>query len=269
MGKVNILHISDVHWSAKNNTDICIVRDALLCDLDKFARQDIQIDFIVFSGDLVFSGSDAKDFQRAYDTIIGPVLRKTKLSGDRLFICPGNHDRDRTAITDYIESGLRANLKTTEFANEFFDRLKSGDGTRKAPFERLKNYNAFWRNTLLKKPPNIHTSIPLQVSRFALREEQIGIASFDSAWRCTGAADDADRNALVIGERNVDEAARLLDGCDIKIAIFHHRTDWLADFDQSSILSRLYSEFDLLMHGHVHKALPEQRFTTSCTALIS
>ena len=269
MSKINVLHISDVHWNNNSKIDINIVKDALLRDLDVLAEKELLIDFVVFTGDLVYSGSDPKDFFRAFDAVIAPILKKLSLPVEKLFICPGNHDIDRSAITDYIETGLRTNLRSTEFANDFFDRLKSGDGTRKAPFERLKNYSTFWKMKVLKKPPNIYQSIPLQVAAFELRGEKVGIASFDSAWRCTGKADDADRNALVIEERNIDDAARLLVGCDIKIAMFHHPTDWLADFDQSAVLGRLYSEFDLLMHGHVHKALPEQRFTTSGTALIS
>ncbi len=269
MSKINILHLSDLHWSSNANTDICIVRDALLRDIERLELSGQKADIVIFSGDLVFSGTNPKDFSKAYDILLGPVLKKIGLTNERLFVCPGNHDIDRDAITDYIETGLKANLKSNEVCNDFFDRLKGGDGTRKAAFERLKNYTNWWRLTVLKKPPNVYSSLSLQVDKLQLGGEKVGIATFNSAWRCTGKADGVDRNALVVGERNLDEAAKLISDCDIRVAIFHHPTDWLADFDQSAILGRLYSEFDLLVHGHVHKTLPEQRYTTSGTALIS
>lgn len=226
------------------------------------------VDVLVFSGDLVQSGSDLKHFEKAYDATIGPVAKILKIPKERIFICAGNHDIDRQQIIDFMEAGLKSTLNSTAATNKFIDKLEKGDPSSKSAFERLKNYNTFMR-TRIHKPPNIYNQPMLQAFKFNHSGIEVGLSIFNTSWRCTGQPNDADRNFLIIGERTVDNALQLLDNCKLKIAIFHHPTDWISDFDQSSILARLYSGFDLIMHGHIHKPLPEQRFNTSGTALIS
>lgn len=268
MSKFSILHISDIHWSPNNQNDVKIVIDALIRDLNSLVRDGVKVDALIFSGDLVQSGADIKHFEKAYDSIILQAAKAVNLPKERIFMCPGNHDIDRSQVIDFIELGLKASLKNTSATNNFIDKVNTGNASAKSAFDRLKNYNVFMR-TRIYKPPNVSTSPMVNLFKFNSSDMKIGISIFNTAWRCTGQPNDADRNFLVLGERNVDSAITELEDCDLKIAVFHHPTDWLCDFDSSSVLARLYSGFDLIAHGHIHKPLPEQRFTTSGTALIS
>src|SRR5208337_4454988 len=74
---------------------------------------------------------------------------------------------------------------------------------------------------------------------------------------------------LTSGERTVDLAIDDLKQCDIRIGVMHHPLDWLDTFDEVSVSSRLFGEFDLLACGHVHRAEPEFRRTAQGGALIS
>ena len=99
MTRLTWLHLSDWHQKG-NDFDRQVVRGALIKDIEK--RIDIdstlaQVDFIVFSGDLAFSGKQA-EYQTAKEFFLDPVLEATGLKRDRLFIVPGNHDLDYDAF---------------------------------------------------------------------------------------------------------------------------------------------------------------------------
>ncbi|TXN33059.1 metallophosphoesterase [Methylobacterium sp. WL19] len=268
MTKITILHFSDIHWHPNSENDISIVINAMLRDIEDFKSKNKSIDIAIFSGDLVQSGTDIKHFEKAFELTLAPVIKAAKVPKERLFICAGNHDIDRNQVVKFMENGLKSSLKDLNSTNQFIDETNKGSTPNKVAFERLKNFNSFMR-TKVYKPPNVLSNLMVQAFRFDVSGEEVGIALYNSAWRCTGAANDADRNSLIIGERNIDQGLSALEGCDIKIAVFHHPTDWLSDFDQSSVLGRLYSEFDLITHGHIHKSLPELRHTTSGSAIIS
>jgi hypothetical protein len=93
------LHLSDWHQE-DNDFDRTVVRDALRDDIltRKNISSDLEdIDFIVFSGDVAFSGQPA-EYERAIEVLFDPILDACGLHHKRLFIVPGNHDMDRNSI---------------------------------------------------------------------------------------------------------------------------------------------------------------------------
>src|SRR5690606_26436814 len=110
----------------------------------------------------------------------------------------------------------------------------------------------------------------LSTHKLTIKHEiNAGVACFNTAWRATGEPDERDRRNILLGERNVDTAIADLSLCDLKIAMFHHPFDWLAEFDESAVASRLFSNFDILLCGHIHRNVPEARQTPSGSAVIS
>ena len=115
MGKtmtgITWLHLSDWHQRGKD-FDRTVVRDALLQDIRDRAQIDprlTQVEFIVFSGDLAFSGQKT-EYEAVREHLLDPVLRATGLSSDRLFIVPGNHDLDRN-LFEMLPSALEQPFK--------------------------------------------------------------------------------------------------------------------------------------------------------------
>jgi hypothetical protein len=93
------LHLSDWHQRGRE-FDRKAVRDALLTDLEKRESIDerlAEIDFIVFSGDLAFSGA-AEEYTAVAEELLKPVLQGTRVPKNRLFIVPGNHDLERRTL---------------------------------------------------------------------------------------------------------------------------------------------------------------------------
>jgi hypothetical protein len=105
MTGVTWLHLSDWHQGGEKyqkceGFDRKVVCKALIKDLE--TRSTIspdlaKIDFIVFSGDVAYSGK-LEEYHAANEELFGPLLKAVGLNPDRLFIVPGNHDIDRTAF---------------------------------------------------------------------------------------------------------------------------------------------------------------------------
>jgi 3',5'-cyclic AMP phosphodiesterase CpdA len=89
-----ILHLSDLHWSENTKADQEILVTELLKDL-ALITQDRQPDRIVFSGDLVYSGSDILGFEAAKVALLDRIRDALGISENSILICPGNHDVDR------------------------------------------------------------------------------------------------------------------------------------------------------------------------------
>lgn len=97
----------------------------------------------------------------------------------------------------------------------------------------------------------------------------VGVTSFNNSWRATGEASGADRGKLIMGERCIDKSIDLIAKTDLRIAVFHHPIDWLAEFESSCVSPRLFNGFDILAYGHVHSVQPELRVSPSGSSIVS
>ena len=229
----------------------------------------INPDLIIFSGDLVRTGSN-EEFLASKNEFLNRLAESTNVSADRIIFCPGNHDIDRDIVRKlpYIETGLLQTLQTRDEINSFIDlhwSLKIDDVP--PPFKRLeKYYKAIWN----ENPPELtFRNLFVSIYNVSIHGRQIGIASFNTAWRCTGEPNNADRGNLVLGERVVDHAIEKLSHVDTRLAVFHHPLDWLHQADEAAVAGRLMGGFDVLFCGHIHRALPSYRMTTYGDAALS
>ena len=90
MGGLTWLHLSDWHQKEKKEKDFDrqVVLDALIKDIKnlKAISQDLEkIDFIVFSGDVAFSGKP-EEYNAAKEEFFDPLLKACNLSPENLFI---------------------------------------------------------------------------------------------------------------------------------------------------------------------------------------
>lgn len=269
VAELEVLHLSDLHWDSDRRADSLMVVNALVDDLrTSQAKGLFSPDFVVFSGDLVNSGEAFDQFSEAYAALIKPVLKTLSLPDNRFFIVPGNHDISRKTVRDtsYVQVGLKEQLKSVDIVNKFIDGLNMGSAANLPALERTSNYYKFIDGVT----HDVHTSSPLL--RTFLRDVRglkVGIACFDTAWRTTGEPDDIDRGRLLLGERSVDQAIADLATADVRLAIMHHPLEWLADFDEIAVSSRLSANFDAMFCGHMHRALPQTRTTAQGTAILS
>jgi predicted MPP superfamily phosphohydrolase len=232
--------------------------DALIPDVKAYHNEK-PIDLLIFSGDLIDKGGESfeGDTEIALlsfvEKFIDPITSALSLPKNRVIIAPGNHDIDRKADDPVEEMGLRNTLLTPEIVNNYIDGGKQIGIRRIFPFKRFEQlfYKAY--------PEEFELTMYQSAFRTVLDSNTVGICSFNSAWRCFDSTND--KGGILLGERQVSNARRLLSDCDIRIGIIHHPLNWLVDFDCKIVSSMIEKDYDLFFCGHVHEGSTWTRST--------
>lgn len=241
------LHLSDWHQKGKD-FDQKVVRDNLIEDLlnRKNISQDLaKIDFIVFSGDVAFSGQ-SEEYQTSKKEFFKPILKACGLGPEKLFIVPGNHDLDRSKF-ELLPSSLMEPLESDNQAKEWlFDRKKRSHAL--IPFEAFTSFVS--RYTHQKNPDYVN------IRQYEVNGKKIALLGLNSAWMCGRRKDSKDeiddKGVVVVGEPQIYDLQKTIS--DIKIAVLHHPFDWLNDFESSQIEKSLVEHCDFILCGHQHKS---------------
>ncbi|MFD8508590.1 metallophosphoesterase [Streptomyces sp. NPDC059687] len=252
---MRILHISDLHvrrvWLADQNKII----SAFLRDLQAQHEQGT-IDAVVLSGDIAFS-AQSDEFHFAQNHLLNPIQEMLGIDRTRMVLAPGNHDVDISLIDQFAEDGMRGLLTDRTVVN----RLLDDESQLGRAIERMRPWVDFHRTYYEGASVDFLSSLTA-VHRFSVAGKSVAIATLNSAWRATGAGDDADRAHLLIGDRQLSGAAAAVAGADIRIAVMHHPINWLAEFDQNDAKRELNKGFHILCTGHTHVNEPRAIQTT-------
>ena len=251
MGGLTWLHLSDWHQKEKKEKDFDrqVVLDALIKDIKnrKAISQDLEkIDFIVFSGDVAFSGKP-EEYNAAKEEFFDPLLKACNLSPENLFIVPGNHDLDRAKFGLLPAPLLRPLESNTEAKDWLFDSEK-----RSEAMKPLKAFTSFVGNYTKQE-----NSDYANIRKLEIDGKKIALVGFNSAWMCgrrKNSKDEIDdKGVVVVGEPQIHDPLEDISEFDIKIAVLHHPFEWLADFESSQIMSRLMKGCDFILRGHQHE----------------
>jgi len=247
------LHLSDWHQRGPD-FDRSVVRDALIDDLRQ--RSDLSpalknIDFIIFSGDLAFSGVKP-EFDAASREFLTPVLEATRVPKDRVFLVPGNHDLDRNAL------GLLPPLLKTLTGRAVVSQWLMDPERRQQLMQPMRQYAEFVQGFLgPDAPPEPAYGFTKLLN---VRGTKIAIVGMNSAWMCGQKVEDGevrDYGYLMLGEPQFYEPIRdpRVQKADLKIAVLHHPCSWLSEVVQRSYVeASLRQAFHFMLRGHEHEA---------------
>lgn len=245
---MRILHISDFHID-KNDRDDSIkhIITPLLNTIDEIQNEK-SIDLVLITGDLINKGGEnysniSEAFQDFTEVLVNPLLEKTRLGKERIFFVPGNHDIVRNADSKAIELGLKELLTSEEEINK---HIKNPEGNKR--IKGFKNFeNDFYKESKVEKNQTDFQSC----FKTTIGEIKVGIACLNSAWRCYDSKED--KNKILIGEKQITDSIEFLNDCKIKIALSHHHSDWLFEFDGEVTSTLLSRNFHLYFSGHSHR----------------
>jgi predicted MPP superfamily phosphohydrolase len=268
LSPLRILHLSDLHWSPSAATDIQIVVDALIVDLQVLTSEGLAPDLLIFSGDLAVGGDCPELIEKAWNAFITPVAAALGLPTGRVFVTPGNHDiaRESVRAIPALESALSARLTSNSPVNAFIDGTATPNDETALALKRMEN---FYLVHDLNAAASITQTPMLRTFKVDVGGLQVGIACLNSAWRASGEAGDVDRGRLLVGERTIDRAAADLAGCDYRIAVHHHPLDWLTTDDRAAIDAALRRHFDIACTGHLHEAAPQKTTDARGSCVVS
>ena len=248
---IRIFHVSDFHLNKKNLSDWNdFLKEAFINFINANKGE---VNFIVCTGDMVDKGGAdfggiKQGFEKFKESVILPIIDRTRIPIDQFILAPGNHDIYREADPDYTRGGIRDIIKEkgTDKINEYTSKLIKDKGE---PSKRIEAYYEFTRD-IYKDISNVTVSYLGAVYNYNVADRHISFSSFNTVWNC---CDDSDRDfGLAIGEPQYLLCRRQMPEDAIKIAIMHHPLDWLI-YEKQSVQSWLRNDFDLLLMGHVHE----------------
>ncbi|OWR31491.1 hypothetical protein CDO73_07130 [Saccharibacillus sp. O23] len=262
---MRIVHISDFHLSKNDvfNTKNVIMK-ALVKDLLVYHEQK-KIDLICFTGDAIDKGGQSfGNAEQAFDTfkdlVIQPLLSELNLETKQFVFVPGNHDINRNADSQIVESGLIKELHDVNSVMNFMNS-ENNEGTKR--LNEFKRFEREFHNYNLDHITNYQSNYILEACN-----KKIGITCFNTSWRCY---DNQDDGKILMGVQQIYNSNAILEDCDIKIALMHHQFTALQDFDIESCEALMQKEYDIILSGHVHTGSHSQRITVvgeafSCVA---
>lgn len=250
---MRILHLSDIHLDSRDFLKSQKMFDKII-DAILPLHNAVPIDVIVCTGDLINQGG--KDYKGEIDAlfeifqniIIKPLLDKLNLPKERFVFCPGNHDVNRLADSPYSEIGLCSSLSTEEKITQLIQSKRNYDDVKRMiafkEFEK-KYYSSI--EGLNYQYGFFDSSLILDINGIS-----VGISLLNSAWRCWNSKED--KNKLLIGQEQVIHSLSYIGDCKIRIALSHHDTTWLADFDAPVIQKFICQNYDMYFTGHTHSS---------------
>lgn len=254
---MNILHLSDIHFSVNDKSFNHNVLQPLLSDL-ALQLKTYTFDLVVFTGDMIDKAGESYGVLDSLDTfsneVIQPILSLLNLPSKMFLMIPGNHDIDRSRTTFFTEDGLRKNLKTSEDIENALYKPSDLSLERIEDYKTFENY--YYNNIQEYKPNDFGYSMILEI-----KNKKIGFACINNSWRCF---DDKDKGNLIVGKTQLDAIDEHLysEKLDLKIALMHHPLEYLIESEHDQVKDYIYRDYDMLFTGHTHLS-HAQSITTS------
>jgi predicted phosphodiesterase len=232
MKNLSILHLSDFHTSVKNIEQIKErlqkVSERILPLIEANG-----VNIIVVSGDVANHGKKEEFdlFRKALNDFRSSLISK-KTQTIYEAIVPGNHDCDFD-LDNSVSRNCRDNLKIdSEIDNDLINELTKN---------QQNFYNIFskecYKNSKLHGVLNIKecTNVSFYLFNTAITAKK-----------------ESNSGELTIVKKSLTSIPKN-NKQDIRIAVFHHPLSWFNNESQKEFQNYLSSNFDLILHGHIHK----------------
>jgi predicted MPP superfamily phosphohydrolase len=247
MKNITWLHLSDWHQKGQD-FDRGVVRDALIKDIRDRERIDpslAHVDFVVFSGDLAFSGEPA-EYEAARQHFLDPVMSAVGLDPNRMFIVPGNHDLNRETVYEMLPPELQKPLNSDVLVQKWLN-----DQKRERTLEPFEAFRKFVSEYTGQPTPDYASIVRLEAGG-----TQVALLGLNSAWMTARNKDlnneINDYGFTLIGEPQLHSALEQIAEAELRIAVLHHPFDWLNEFDRNRTEARLGRECHFILRGHTH-----------------
>ena len=245
MRVVRWLHISDLHMREGENAQRRAVLSAMLEDIRGRSAMAGQLDFVVATGDLAFSGRPS-EYELVAEFLEG-LAASVGLSRNMIFCVPGNHDvqRERSKMC------FRGAREALENESDVYGFL-ADDAERDALLLRQEDYRAFEAGFLQGQEKEYTEDGLGYVSMVEVDDLRIAIMGLNSSWLSEGGA--TDEGKLVIGESQAKSAIDMAKGHSphVVLGLQHHPFDLLRRFDRRPVQHRMEEACHFMHCGHLH-----------------
>ena len=125
--RLGILHLSDIHASAKSKTTLHRLVEQLKNDVHAVQKNhNVKIQMVCISGDLINSGDNSdEELNIVLEELLQPLMDLLALDEKNIFVVAGNHEVKRSTIVSYIETGLCSTLVSEAAIEDFLHSVDS------------------------------------------------------------------------------------------------------------------------------------------------
>lgn len=270
MKSFNWLHLTDLHFGLGGQVSLWPnVREEFFNDLEKLHKMSGPWDAVLFSGDLVQSGSKA-EFAELEDKMLGPLWNHFSKLGTKdpvLLTVPGNHDLvrpDTQKPTAALRFMLEAN-KFSEIAHEFWS--DQGCEYREIVSAAFENYEEWSKKNTRNKGVLISPGeLPgdfcasLNIQKGDGEPVKIGIAGINTTFLQIAQGDYFQK--LVLDPRQLHQACggdlptwtKKHDAC---ILMTHQGPNWLNPNSATEAYMEINpaGRFAVHLFGHMHETI--------------
>ncbi len=226
----------------------------LLQDLERLRdERELSPDFLFFTGDIAFGETPRSHLEEQYRGAQELLLRIEDLfqiDRSNVFLVPGNHDVNRTRVTEADTNWLDSHLRGGDDATRPIDQLWAEPETvaYQRYLERLENYAAFIQRAglrhLLQNPRGL-----TYTHRRDVRGIDVAVTGLNTAW---SSCRDKEKGLLWLAQRQVRSNATVATNVDLSIALGHHPPGWFNEYEDPAWYQFLSSHYHFYLHGHEH-----------------
>jgi len=244
MEKLVLVHLSDIHFTRASGVSADDldknVRNELVLDATKVAKDIGPVTGVLVTGDIAFSGSKA-EYDHATDWL-RDFCRALGCPAENVWVVPGNHDVDRQMtkrkVTRTLHEGIR---KEGADVDRELREILSDAQSAAALLQPLTDYNTFAGRFGCSISPEKH---------YWERDLELACGAVIRLRGLTSALvsnEEDRRTGIVLGaaQASVERAPGVL-----HMTLCHHPPDWLRDHD--AVEDHLKSKVHIQLFGHKH-----------------
>ena len=236
-----MLHLSDLHFSAKTAWDSGTVLGRLATDVARLRAEIGELHLVVVTGDIANFGT-ADEYAQATAWLTGPLATAAGVTPAQIRVVPGNHDVHRGSITR-TANVLAKGLLSEDDPQQAIAEVLSSESERAPLLARQSAYLTFAQTF----HPGL--TVPWWSERPEIQGLTVHLAGLNSAWL---SASDNDRGNLMLSRWQCNELLAESDTADLTIALLHHPWDYLSEHDQESE-EEIRRRCGVILHGHLHQ----------------
>ena len=257
---VRVLHFGDFH-SRNMNFDGEKEAEMTVRALSSLDKADKYI--IVFSGDLAFKG--VSEEYKQINVFFKEIVKNSELVRAQkhvwFFCVPGNHD---ISYTDSIAKS------TTEFEDKYgfsYDQVSDNkemlDGIYGKYTYCMDDFYCFSKKLGLKWENKSYAK-----QLYKCGEKEIGIIGINTAPMSLLGGSNADKGFHFLPRKTLEKVFEATDS-NYNILVMHHSLEWFNDECKRKIRNALSEKYMLLLFGHEHEDVIEERKINKGGAFVS
>lgn len=253
MTKINILHLSDIHFSKSNEPDSIMIWRKFIQSLKNWkVKNQKKTDLIFITGDIANSGKTI-EYQKIAKENIQNILEVCECKNENLFIVAGNHDVDRDLSTtdenDLIEKIITSADPQNEINKLFTD---TSFGLLFKKFNSFDNFlKEFGKEGFIIKDEDSQIAYrPFFAESININNKEIKVIGVNSALLCNN---NKNRHKIYGVRRQLVEALNELAPNEKVIILSHYPTNWLNEEEEDAVPNLMARYKVIHFYGHIHK----------------